>query len=94
MEVMGINQLASYALLFVVVGLILGFGSLILEETQDQIDTVTGTTVSAGHNVTGDALTGMLTFGDWMPILAIVIVAGIVITLLLGSFMLRGAGRA
>ena len=85
------QKLASYALIFVVVGLVLGFGALIMSETQDQIDTVTGTTTSYAHNITQNTMSGMDTMGSWQPILAIVIVAGIVISLLLGSFLMRPA---
>lgn len=96
------QNLAAYALTFVVVGLILGFGSLIMDETQDEVVSVTGCNETAGcatdccsnlssYEAIGSTQTGVMTFGEWMPILAIVLVAGIVITLLLGSFMLRSA---
>ena len=97
------QKLASYALIFVLVGMILGFGSLITQETRGSIANTLSCNESPSCNVTTDdccsehlaynatthTLEGMDTMGSWQPILAIVIVAGIVISLLLGSFIMR-----
>jgi hypothetical protein len=86
------------AILFVVIGVTVSVGAYITSQVQSQIGTVTGFnslnaagTSSAAYNAAGNAVTGMGTFAAWLPILAIVLVAVVIIALLYG--FLAGTSR-
>ena len=73
-------DLSSTALAFVGVGIILGFGLLILAKVKTAIQETDGVNVtSLAYNATGDAEEAMGNFSGWLPLLAIVIVAGIIL---------------
>jgi len=69
-----LQDLAPYAILFVVVAVVLGVGATILATIQ------TGQTAnSTAWNATGGGLTAIGTFSSWQNTLAIVVVAAVVI---------------
>ena len=79
------------SILFVVIGVTVAIGAYITSQVQTQIGVVTGFnslnaagTSSAAYNAAGQAVTGMGTFASWLPILAIVLVAVVIIALLYG----------
>jgi len=78
-----INQLFPAVLALVLVGVLLGAGLLILSSFQ----TAAGGTGSIAGNATGSVITAMATLAStWLPIIVVVIAAGIVLAILLGAF--------
>jgi len=61
-----LGQFGGLALSFVVVSIMLSMGGEILSQVQDQ-----QTALSTAANITGSGLTGMTTFGDWLPTIAV-----------------------
>ena len=80
-----INDLGTIAIALVVAAVIIGMGATILEKIQ-------GTQVvnNTAFNTTGFGLTGMNTLAEFIPTIAIVAVAAIVIGIILVFF---GRGR-
>lgn len=72
-----INQISAVGIVFVVAGIILSFGATILTDLQDD-----QTADSWAYNITQKALESLQTFGDWLPTLALVVVAAIIIGVL------------
>jgi len=82
-----INQLFPAVLALVLVGVLLGAGLLILASFQ----TAAGANTAAA-NATGSVITSMATLAStWLPIIVVVIAAGIVLAILLGAF--GGGGK-
>jgi len=77
-----INQLFPAVLALVLVGVLLGAGLMILSSFQ----TASGASTAAA-NATGSVITAMATLAStWLPIIVVVIAAGIVLAILLGAF--------
>jgi|TARA_Y100000034_G_C6903255_1_gene418402 hypothetical protein len=76
-----INDLGTIAIALVVAAVILGMGSTILEKIQG-IQTVNGT----AFNSSGFGLAGLSTMAEFIPTIAIVAVAAIVIGIILVFF--------
>ena len=76
-----INDLGTIAIALVVAAVILGMGATILEKVQGT-QTLNGT----AYNSTGYGLTGMNTMAEFIPTIAIVAVAAIVIGIILVFF--------
>ena len=76
---------------FVVVGILVGFGLLILTEVQTEIESQT-TNTSAAYNGTGEAIDAIGDLAGWLPLLALVIIAAIIIGYLMVSFGGRAGG--
>ena len=81
-----INQLAGIAITFVVVAFVVSMGAEILTSLQGE-----QTTDSYAYNVTNEGLESMQTFGEWLPTLALVVIAAVIIGVLV--FYLGRAGR-
>ena len=77
-----VQSLAVLAIVFVVAGITIAMGALVVDDVQDVIDS----DGSYADNVTDDTLEGLETFGEWMPTIAIVLMAAIVIGILLFAF--------
>ena len=78
---------------FVVVGILVGFGLLILTEVQTEINSQTGgTSNSSAYNGTGEAIDAIGDLAGWLPLLALVIIAAIIIGYLMVSFGGRAGG--
>ena len=76
-----LNEFASVAITFVVIAIIIGIGGTVLDEVQD-----TQTTDSTAYNATGGGLTGIETFGNWLPTVAVVLVSALVIGIIAAYF--------
>ena len=77
-----INQLFPSILALVLVGVLLGAGLMILGSFQ----TAAGAGTTA-FNTTGSVITSLGTLAStWLPIIVVVIAAGIVLSILLGAF--------
>ena len=77
-------QFGSIALSFVVVAIILSMGGEILSQVQSG-----QTANSTAYSITGKGLTGMETFGNWLPTIAIVVAASVIIGIILMYFAYR-----
>ncbi|MEM3416248.1 MAG: hypothetical protein QW719_02845 [Candidatus Micrarchaeaceae archaeon] len=88
---LGLGDLEGIAIIFVVLAVVLAVGAYILSTigttANFPANSVSATTLSNGQ-------TALNTFATWLPILAIVIVAAIVIYILIGVFHGRGQGAA
>ncbi|MEE9238433.1 MAG: hypothetical protein V3U58_02615 [Thermodesulfobacteriota bacterium] len=80
-----INDLGTIAIALVVAAIILGLGATILEKIQG-----TQTTNKTAFNASGFGLDGLNTMAEFLPTIAIVAVAAIVIGIILVFF---GRGR-
>lgn len=94
---MALNEMSGVVLAFVVVAIIVGIGGTTLTSIQ-QTQCVGGSAgyTSAGcgtggsayntstiaSNATTKALTGIITFGDWLPTIAVISAAAVVIGLI------------
>lgn len=76
-----INDLGTIAISLVVVAIIIGLGATILESIQD--DQVVNSTA---FNTSGFGLTGMNTLASYIPTIALVAVAAIVIGIIIVFF--------
>ena len=76
-----IADLGTIAIALVVAAVILGMGATILEKIQS-----TQTTDDTAYNASGYGLTGMSTLSEFIPTIAIVAVAAIVIGIILVFF--------
>lgn len=79
-----LRDLLPVALIFVVATIAISIGANILSDIRD------GQTASSyERNITVNGLTGMGTLGSWLPTLALVVAAAIVIGVLVYSFAFR-----
>ena len=76
-----LQNMSAYALAFAVVAITLAIGATIL--TQVQTTQTSGTTA---YNATGYGLTGTKTMSEWLPIIAVIIAAAIVISIIVNAF--------
>ena len=82
MRGMTLAQFGSLALAFAVAAIIISMGAEIL----GQVRTTQTNNTSYQYNVTTKALTGTKTFGDWLPTIAVVVAAAIVIGVIVNYF--------
>lgn len=82
---MEVGDLYQFVLLFVLIGMILGVGILVL----DRFSASTGVTTAAQTAINGtrDALTPIAT--TWLPLIVTVAVLAIILTLVIRSFAQR-----
>lgn len=86
-----LNQVPATVWIVVLIGIMLGVGGIVFAEFLTQIQA----TVADGENSTtyamvNDTLQATTTFSDWMPIIILVIVIGIVITILISALAFGG----
>jgi type II secretory pathway component PulF len=81
---MGLNDMLTYGLLFVAVAIVLAVGGQVLGQLNE-----TQTAGTVEHNVTTHGLTSLSTLGQWLPIIAIVIAAVIIIGILIYNFRFK-----
>ena len=80
-----LRDLLPIALLFVVATIAISIGADVIDNVQeDQTDN------SYAYNVSGYGLTGMDELGSWLPTIALVVAAAIVIGVLVFSFQMGG----
>jgi len=85
---MGLNMLSGAALSFVVIALVISFGAMILAEVSDTVETDYGND-STAFTTLANGETALANFAGWLPILALVILGGVILFILFTSF---GAG--
>jgi hypothetical protein len=70
----GVNMLVPFGILVVIAAIVFGLGGTILDAIQaDQ------TADSVAYNATSDGLSGVATLSGWLPTIALVVAAAIVI---------------
>lgn len=84
---MNLMELVVIGVVFVVLGFALSIGQTMLSNLQS-----TQTANSYAYNTTGYAQSSVNTIAYWLPILALAIIAGIIISVLIG-YMLGAVGR-
>jgi len=77
-----VGDILPLGITFVVLGVVLAMGTYILAQVQNQLPVN-----SAASAAIGNATKGVATFGGWLPILAVVIIAAVVIGVILSSFL-------
>ena len=77
-----LQQLAPFAILFVVTAIVLGIGADILDSVQDG-----QTADSYAYNITGSGLEGVDEVGGWLDTIGLVLGAGAVIGIVYMFFM-------
>lgn len=92
-EAYGLGEYLNAAVIFVVISVVVVIGTYIVSSVSTQIGVSAGTN-STAYNASLYAVTGMQTFASWLPILAIVVVAVVIIGLLSGFVSPRRAEAA
>ena len=84
-----LSQLTTVGLLFVLLGVTLGIGAYI----NSQITTTAGWAATTTQAlIVANATSGISQIAQWLPIIAIVVAAGVVIATLVGAFAFRRGG--
>jgi len=86
MKGMGISEMAPVAIGFVVIAFVISMGSEIVQDLYDD-----QTNDSYAKNASGEGLESLSELGSWLPTLALVVVAAIIIGVLVTY--LGGGGR-
>ena len=82
-----LRALIGLGVTFVVIAIVLSFGGTILDDIQD------GQTANdADYNATGYGLSAIEEFASWLPTLAIIVVAAVIIGIIIRYFMVGGVG--
>ena len=81
-----LRNLAGLAIVFVVLTIIISFGATILKDIQDDQDVD-----AADYNASAKGLESLNTFADWLPTLALIVVAAVILGLIVIYFAFGGA---
>lgn len=79
-----LNQVPATVWMVILIGIFLGVGGIVLAEFLEQ------STDATADTMINDTLQSLSTFSDWMPIIILVVVIGIVITILVGALAFGG----
>ena len=83
-----LSDMPVLAIVFVVLAITVGVGAGLMAQVQTlQLNNTGGTTIAS--NISGQGLTGLTTFGTWLPTIALVLCASVVIGILLYSFAFK-----
>ena len=77
-----INSLGTVAIILVVAAIIISMGGTILSEIQDTQTDTNGT----AYNISTSGMAAMTTLGGWLPTIAIIVAAAIIIGVVVTSF--------
>ena len=80
-----LKMLAGIAVTFVILAVVISFGATILDDLQD-----TQETDEADWNATDAGLDSMEEFSDWLPTLALIVVAAVIIGIVVRYFAFGG----
>ena len=86
----GLNDLLPAVVAFVLIAIVGAIGALILQNFQSSSSIVAG---SSAYNAIGFGLTGVNTLLSYLPLIALVIVAAILIGIVLVAFAFGGGQR-
>ena len=79
---MNLGDLSSIAITFVVIAVTLGIGATVLDSVQEG-----QTASSTAYNATAEGLDALSTLADWLPTLAVIVAAAVVIGVISFAFM-------
>lgn len=80
---LSLNQMAAFGFAFVLIGVVLGMGAYI----NSQIQTTAGwATTSLEYAAVQNSTRGLVQLSGWLPIIAVVAAAGIVLAILVAAF--------
>ena len=79
-----IGDIAPLAITFVVVAIVLGVGADVLDNIQDG-----QSQNSSAYNATGYGLTAIGKFSNWLPTIAVIVVAAVIIGIIYMYFFMR-----
>jgi hypothetical protein len=82
---MSLNEFGGLALAFVLVAIIISIGGTILTQTRS-----TQTTNAVDYNATTQGLTGITTMSQWLPTIAVIVAAAVVIGVIVRYFQNNG----
>jgi len=85
---MRLTDIAPVAIILVVSGIALGAGAMILAQMQSQV-----TAGSVAAYALANATSGIATLASWLPTIALVIAAAVIIGIVFGSFILGRKGE-
>lgn len=85
---MRIQDYAPIAIAFVLIGVVLGVGADILDNVDDSFTANTTAAVAVGN-----ASLGIAELSEWLPIIGLVVAAGLVIGILFNAFSGIGSRR-
>ena len=80
-----LRALVGLGVTFVVIAIVMSFGGTILDDIQDD-----QTANEADYNATGYGLESIETFSGWLPTLALIVVAAVIIGIIVRYFMVGG----
>jgi len=83
-----IKALAGLGVAFVIIAIVLSFGSTILADLKTDTVTRTGEN-STAYNATVNGLEGLEEFSSWLPTLALIVVAAVIIGIIVTYFAMR-----
>lgn len=78
---LSVSQMGGLALAFVIVAVVVGIGATILTQVR-----TTQTANSIAYNASTSGLTGLDTMSDWLPTIAVIIAAAVVIGVIVRYF--------
>jgi hypothetical protein len=81
MKGLNLQEMSGIALAFAVIAIVLGVGATILAQVQTTQDSLT-----IAYNATGYGLTGVSTISQWLPIIAVIVAAAVVIGIIVSAF--------
>ena len=87
---LGIGAIPAIVIMFVVIGLVISLGLLINSNVQTEVEEESGSNISAAANATRESGAAIGEFSDWQGMMALVIVAVILISLVM-LLQMRGA---
>lgn len=82
--VMGIQQLLPLAIIFVILGVALAIGSSVVQDIRDD-----QTSQSYAYNASDNALQALDEVAGWQSTIALVVVAAIIISILVGALYVK-----
>ena len=86
---LALGELVTVALMFVLIGVTLGIGAYINSQIQSTAGWANTTTQ---YLAVSNATSGLSNIAQWLPIIGIVIAAGVIIAVLVSSFAMRREG--
>jgi hypothetical protein len=88
---MSLNDLANIGMVFVLLGVILAIGSYI----NSSIVTTAGWTAAANqiaYYAVANSTSGLATLSSWLPLIAVICAAGVVLGVLVSAFVVNRTG--
>jgi hypothetical protein len=79
-----LQEMAPLAISFVIIAIVLGIGATVVASIQATQGNSTSTTIA--YNASGNGLTSLNTLASWLPTIAVIIAAAVVIGIIVAYF--------